>query len=105
MINGLRLNTPVIDQIFEFQQPIKTVNLISNSVNNVDVSKFVQTGEIQNVYGFKNFTGDLHVTNGLCDALTINDIDLSILNDTVLKRSGAQTIDGVITFNGIRVKR
>lgn len=107
LIDGLRLNTPVIEQIFEFVQPIKVTNLLSNAVNNVDVSKFVRTGEgdIQKVYGVKNFTGDLHVTNGICEAFTINDIDLSVLNGTVLKRTGAQTIDGKINFNGVRVKR
>lgn len=106
LMDGLLLNTPVIEQIFEFVQPIKTTNLLSNSVNNVDVSKFVRTGsEIQIVSGVKNFTGDLHVTNGACDALAINDIDLTLLNETVLKRSGAQTIDGKIDFNTVRVTR
>lgn len=103
--DGLLLNTPVIEQIFEFVQPIKVTNLLSNSVNNVDVSKFVQTGEVQNVYGLKNFTGDLHITNGVCDAFVINDIDLAVLNGTVLKRFGEQQIDGKINFNGVRVKR
>lgn len=105
LTDGLRLDTPVIDQIFEFVQPIKINNLLSNSVNNVDVSKFVRTGEIQTVYGLKNFTGDLQIKNGLCDALSVNDIDLSVLNETVLKKFGAQTIDGKIHFNGIRAKR
>lgn len=106
LADGLRLNTSVIEQIFEFVQPIKVTNLLSNSVNNVDVSKFIRTGEvIQTVYGEKNFTGDLHVTNGACDALTINGIDLSTLSESVLKRSGAQTIEGKINFNAVRVKR
>lgn len=106
LIDGLRLNTPVIEQIFDFVQPIKVTNLESNSVSNVDVSKFIRTGEeIQTVYGEKNFLGDLHITNGVCDAFTINDIDLSLLNENVLKRSGAQRIDGKINFNAVRVKR
>ncbi|KAJ6633708.1 hypothetical protein Bhyg_15534, partial [Pseudolycoriella hygida] len=57
------------------------------------------------VYGVKNFTGDLHVDNGACDAFIINGIDLSVLNETILKRSGAQRIDGTIEFNAIRLKR
>lgn len=106
LVDGLRLDTPVIEQIFDFVQPIKVGNLVSKSVNNVDVTKLVRTGEeAQTVYGEKKFLSDLHVTNGYCDALTINDIDLSVLNDTVLKRTGAQTIDGKITFNSIRVNR
>ncbi len=105
LADGLRLDAPVIEQIFEFVQPIKVTNLRSQSINNVDVSKFVRTGDVQTVYGPKNFTGDLHVMNGLCEAFAINDIDLSLLNDTVLKRSGAQRIDGKINFNSIRVKR
>lgn len=103
--DGMMLNTPVIEQIFEFVQPIKVTNLVSNSVNRVDVRKFVRTGEKQTIYGEKNFVGDLHVTNGVCDAFIINDIDLVVLNDTVLKRSGAQVINGKINFNAVRVKR
>lgn len=105
LIDGLRLNAPVIEQIFEFVQPITVGNLISNSVNNVDVSKLIRTGEQQRVYGVKSFTGDLHVTNGYCEALTINDIQLSMLNETVLKKSGDQRIDGKINFNAVHVKR
>lgn len=105
LADGLRLDTPVIEQIFDFVQPIKVTNLRTNSINNVDASKFVRTGEIQTVYGNKNFVGDLHVTNGVCEAFIINDVDLSVLNNTVLKRSGAQTIDGKINFNSVRVKR
>lgn len=105
LLDGLLLNTPVIDQIFDFVQPIKVTNLLSNSVNNVDVSKLVQTNVTQRVSGLKNFTGDLHITYGGCDAFSINDINLSVLNDNVLKRSGAQRIDGKINFNGVRVKR
>lgn len=105
LVDGLRLDTPVIEQIFEFIQPIKVTNLLSDSVNNVDVSKFVRSGEIQKVYGIKKFSGDLHITNGVCEAFVINDVDLSTLNETVLKRSGPQVINGKIYFNGIHVKR
>lgn len=101
----MSLDTPVIESIFEFIQPIKTKNLLSKSVNNVEVSKFVRTGEPQSIYGTKKFTGDLHITNGFGDAMIINDVDLSVLNGTVLKKQGKQVIEGKIHFKGINSKR
>lgn len=103
---GLPKSASVIDAHIEFAQPIKTESLIvKGTVNSMNVSSFVCDADIHTLTGMKTFAGDLHVKEGFCDALTINGIQMEILNNTVLKRSGDQEVYGKIHFKQIIVNK
>lgn len=99
--DGLSVNAVEIDNLMEFAQPINSKNWISGMVNGFDSSKFVRTTDIQIITAKKTFIGDLTITEGLCDAHTINGVQIQVLNETVLKKSGNQMVSGNITFNKI----
>lgn len=89
----------------EFLHPIKTQSLVVTNVNNMSPNDWVQFGKIQQVTGKKTFVHDLHIGEGFCDALTINGVQLARLNESVLQKSGDQTIEGNIYFRKITVKQ
>lgn len=103
---GLKKSESVIDANIEFIQPIKADHLkVLGTVNSVDVKSFVCSDESQILKGVKTFVSDLHITDGFCDAVTINGIELEALNNSVLKRSGDQEIRGKIHFKQISVNK
>lgn len=89
----------------EFSQPIKSINWISGIVNDINSRNFVITKEIQTILAKKTIIGDLTINDGFCDALTINGIQMQVLNQTVLKTSGDQTVTGNIKFNKISIEK
>lgn len=95
-----------MDANIEFVQPIKTDRLNTVLLNGIDVNTFVRIrgdGKIQSITGTKHFTGDLHAT--AADAITINNVQLNVLNETILKKSGEQMLQGNITFKKITVNQ
>lgn len=101
--HGLPLNAASIDQNFTFKQPLMIQNVFTKTVNGMNASEFIptNTGKVQHITGKKTFTGDVTLRAGRVDAAVINKVDLKELNQTVLKRTGNQVIEGNIHFKEI----
>jgi hypothetical protein len=91
----------------EFQQHIKTDNLIANQLNNLEPNNFVKTNfeENQLITGRKVFKQDLTIEKGRCDAEKVNGVDLKVLNNTILKNVGDQEVRGRIHFRKVTTNR
>lgn len=103
--DALRVDESVVNVPIEFAQPIKADNVDEpTSLNGIRISSFVKRNvqHVQTIVGRKTFSGDLHIESGLCDAYIINGINLSTLNDTVLKKGvDNQVVTGTIHFTRI----
>lgn len=102
--DGLRLDEPV-DFPIEFIQPIQIGDLESPSrINGIPLESLIRrnVSDVQKITATKIFTSDLSIEHGNCDANEINGINLQILNNTMLKRSGKnQIVTGTIQFSKI----
>lgn len=106
--DGLRLDEPVVDMDLVFTQPIRVEEIRPQSrINGVPLESLIQRGssEVHFITAPKTFIGDLFVVGGL-DAAEINGVNLQVLNNTMLKRSGKnQVISGNIQFSKITAKK
>lgn len=104
LADGLRVDE-IVDIPMEFVQPIHADNILAPTrINGVPIESLIRCNvtELQTVYAPKTFTSDLTIEGGFADAYEINDIDLQLLNNTMLKRSAKnQIITGTIQFNRI----
>lgn len=106
--DGLRLDEPVADLDLIFTQPIRVEEILPQSrINGVPLESLIQRGtnDVQFIIAPKTFIGDLFV-DGEMDAAEINGVNLQVLNNTMLKRSGKkQVISGNIQFSKITAKK
>lgn len=105
MDQGLKVEASDVTTSLDFTLPIQTRALIASTVNDISPNDWARVGSIQEVTGRKTFISDLHIAEGFCDALTINGVQFSRLNETVLQKTGDQTIEGNIQFKKITVKQ
>lgn len=107
LMDGLRVNETNIDIPIVFGQPIKARNIVSGTkLNGLNINHLVRRNvdTMQVIRGQKNFLSDLHILDGIGEALVINDIELDNLDKNTLKTSMPnQTIIGTIHFRNILV--
>ncbi|XP_058829286.1 uncharacterized protein LOC131688788 [Topomyia yanbarensis] len=103
--HGLPLNAASSNQKFTFKQPLVAKKVFARSLNGVDPSDFIsiKSDKVQKITGRKIFPGNLTLLEGRLDAAIINNVDLIHLNNTILKRTGDQVIEGNIHFKEIIV--
>lgn len=103
---GLPLHSNYSGLHFTFTQPIRVKNLFTRPTASFNPDDFVKTGtdQAQLITGFKHFTDDLVVKQGICEADEINRVDLKKLDTHVLKHSGDQVVKGRIQFDKIATK-
>lgn len=105
LTEGLKSEAGEVATNLEFTHPIKTKALIASTINGLSPNDWAKVGVIQEVTGKKTFTSDLHIAEGFCEALTINGVQFSRLNETVLLKTGDQTIEGNIQFRKVTLKQ
>lgn len=99
---GLKKESIESDLVFQFNQPIQSFNLQSPFINNINITDLVTSnGNVQKITGSKIFTGNLKISDGFCDILNLNGINIRHLNETILKKSGNQIISGKIHLKKI----
>lgn len=99
---GLKKESTESDLVFHFTQPIQSNNLQAPFINNINITDLVTSnGDVQEITGYKIFTGNLTINDGFCDILNLNGINIRQLNETILKKTGNQIISGKIHFNKI----
>lgn len=105
---GLLANATEIALNLRFQQPVKADRVFGSIFNGIPIDDFVKTNyrEVQVVTGKKIFESPLlEILNGTCEADRVNNVDLNHLNETVLRKTGDQTVSGVIHFSKIETFR
>ncbi|XP_031630094.1 uncharacterized protein LOC116345133 [Contarinia nasturtii] len=106
--DGLRFDESV-DLPMEFIQPFQIDDLKAPSrINNISIESLIRRNvtEQQKIWASKIFTTDLSVEDGHCDANEINGVNLQMLNNTMMKRSGInQIVTGSIKFDKIQAGR
>lgn len=103
---GLATTETLIDTHIDFVQPIRADSLSTLRLGSIDATKLVRMrsdDEIQVITGTKYFLQDLHTT--AADVMLLNNVDLNVLNETTLKKSGDQELRGNIAFKKITVNR
>lgn len=99
---GLKKESIESDLVFQFNQPIQTINLESTFINNINITDLVTSnGNVQIITGCKTFTGSLKIKDGFCEILNLNGVNIQHLNETIFKKSGNQEISGKIHFKKI----
>lgn len=98
--HGLPLSAAAADQNFVFKEPLVVQHVFTNNLNDVNPSDFIPipSNKLQRITGRKIFNGDLTIRGDRVDAAVINDIDLKQLNQTILKKTGDQIVEGSIHF-------
>lgn len=103
--DGLRLDDPDIDIAMQFTQPIEIDNTLPGTrINNVPVDSLIRrnVSGVQKITARKTFLSDLIVEGDFCETKVLNGVDLEILNNTMLKRTGKnQVVTGSIQFRSI----
>lgn len=102
---GVKVESTEVSTGLDFAYPVKTRSLVTSTINNLPPNDWARVGIIQEVTGRKVFISDLHIDQGFCDALTINGVQFSRINETVLLKTGDQTIGGNIQFRKITLKQ
>lgn len=107
---GLKINDINIPVQINLLQSITVDNINATTINGINTRNFVVTGtnETQIISGAKTILNDLYVTD-TTKALSINNINLKQLEDTVMKLEGNQIITGKLiianlTANTINTK-
>ncbi|KXJ78037.1 hypothetical protein RP20_CCG005824 [Aedes albopictus] len=98
--HGLPLSAAFANQNFVFKQPLVAHHAFANNLNDVNPRDFIPipSSKLQRITGRKIFNGDLTIRGDRVDATKINGIDLKQLNQTVLKKTGDQVVEGTIHF-------
>ncbi|XP_039440737.1 uncharacterized protein LOC120421572 [Culex pipiens pallens] len=101
--HGLPLNAVGSYQNFTFTKPLIVENAFTTDLNGLNPNDFIpiNSDRVQQITGKKTFRGDLKIRGGHVDAAMINQVDLRVLNETVLKRTGDQVVEGTIHFKEV----
>ncbi|XP_017027163.1 uncharacterized protein clos [Drosophila kikkawai] len=107
LARSLRLDKPLENVNLNFLEPLRANNTELSFLNTRDLQNLVKLNvdEVQVVEGMKVFPQNLQISEGFGEVKWLNGIDVEKLPETLLTKSGNQTIFTPIELQGVEVEQ